>query len=96
MKLFYLVVGIANFVAILPLPYFYYELLRWLITAACVVMWVQAVEDGKRAWFLLIIPALGLWNPFFGTTMPRSSWLVLNIAAGFAFIAASKSRTLHE
>ena len=30
------------------------------------------------------------------STMARSSWLVLNIAAGVGFIAASKSGTLHE
>ena len=96
MRALYLATGIANFLAILPLPYGYYELLRWLVTIACIAMWVQAVEEGKRVWFFLIIPALGLWNPFFGATMARENWLLLNMVAGLAFMAASRSRTLHE
>ena len=95
-KTLYLATGIASFLAIIPLPYGYYELLRWLVTVACIAMWFQAVEEGKRAWFLLIIPALALWNPFFGATMARSEWLLLNIAAGIAFLAASRSDSLHR
>lgn len=96
MKTLYLTTGIANLLALLPLPYGYYGLLRWLVTVACVAMWFQAVDEGKRAWFLLIIPALALWNPFFGATMARSEWLLLNIAAGVAFLAASRSESLHR
>ena len=96
MRALYLATGVANFLAILPMPYGYYGLLRWLVSIACVAMWIQAFEEGKRVWFLLIIPAMALWNPFFGVTMERSAWLTLNIAAGVCFVLASRSETLHD
>ena len=94
MKFLYLITGIASFVAIGNLPYGYYEFLRWLITVAGISLALQANAEGKRTWLLLAIPAIALWNPFFGATMMKSSWLIFNLGAGVAFIAASANKGL--
>lgn len=94
MKYLYLVTGVASFVAIGNLPYDYYEFLRWLITVAGVSLAIQANKEGKRGWLFLAIPAVALWNPLFGATMMKSSWLIFNLGAGAAFIAASANKEL--
>ena len=94
MKFLFLGTGIASLVAIADLPYGYYEFLRWLITIAAIALTVRAGEEGNRGWLLLSIPAILLWNPFFGATMAKSSWFLFNLAAGIGFIAASRREEL--
>ena len=96
MKLLYLATGIASFVAIGNLPYGYYEFLRWLVTVAGIALALQARTEGKRAWLLFAIPAIALWNPFFGATMMKSSWLFFNLAAGAGFLAAAGNKDLNS
>ena len=95
MKFLYLITGIASFVAIGNLPYGYYEFLRWLITVSGIALALKANTEGKRAWLLFAIPAIALWNPFFGATMLKSSWLIFNLGAGAGFLAASANKELH-
>lgn len=94
MKVLYLVTGIASLLAIADLPYGYYEFLRWLITIAGIALAIQASSNDAKAWLLLAIPAIVLWNPFFGATMAKSSWLLFNLSAGVAFIVAFRSESL--
>lgn len=94
MKFLFLATGIASLIAITNLPYAYYELLRWLVTVASIALIVKSSEQGNRGWLILAIPALALWNPFFGATMAKSSWLIFNLGAGVGFIAASRAESL--
>jgi hypothetical protein len=96
MKYLYLVTGIASLLAIADLPYGYYEFLRWLVTIAGTALAIQASSNDAKAWLLLAIPAIVLWNPFFGATMDKSSWLLFNLSAGIAFIAAYRSKDLSD
>jgi hypothetical protein len=95
MKLLYLITGIASFVAIGNLPYGYFEFLRWLVTVAGIALALQARTEGKRAWLLLAVTAVAIWNPFFGATMMKSSWLIFNLSAGAGFLAASANKELN-
>lgn len=95
LKLLFLATGIASLIAIANLPFAYYELLRWLVTIASIALIVKSTEEGKRGWLLLAIPALALWNPFFGAEMAKSSWLIFNLGAGVGFIAASRTESLN-
>ena len=90
MKVLFLGTGVASLVAIADLPYGYYEFLRWLVTIAAIALTIRAGEGGNRGWLLLSIPAIALWNPFFGATMAKSSWLLFNFVAGVGFLAASR------
>ena len=90
MKFLFLATGIASLIAIMNLPFAFYELLRWLVTIASIALIVKSTEEGKRGWLLLAIPALVLWNPFFGATMAKSSWLIFNLVAGVGFLAAAR------
>lgn len=90
----YLIVGIANLVAVLDLPYGFYQMLRWLVSIAAIALTIHASSKNVLGWLLLSIPALLIWNPLFGLTMAKSSWLFFNIAAGIAFLAASKDERL--
>ncbi len=96
LKVLYLITGTASLVAIADLPFGYYELLRWLITVAGIALAIQSYNGNSRGWLFLAIPAVALWNPFFGATMAKSSWLVLNLAAGVGFISASRSDQLFD
>lgn len=95
MNYLYLITGIASLLAIFDLPYGYYEFLRWLISISSLALAIHCIRKDSRAWLFLAIPAIALWNPFFGATMLKSSWFFFNLAAGAAFIAASRSKTLN-
>ena len=94
MKVLFLGTGVASFLAIADLPYGYYEFLRWLITIAAISLTIRAGGEGNRGWLLLSIPAVALWNPFFGATMAKSSWLLFNLVAGVGFLAASRDESV--
>jgi hypothetical protein len=94
MRIGYVIAGVANLLAILDLPYGYYEALRWLVTIAAIALTIQASSRYARGWLLLSLPAFLIWNPFFGATMEKGSWFFLNVAAGLAFLATVKDERL--
>lgn len=94
MRILLLVAGVASLIAVANLPYSYYEMLRWLVTIACFALAFSATQTGRLVWLVLAIPAAIIWNPFFGLTMAKSSWLVFNLIAGAALIGASNDRLL--
>ena len=78
-------------IAIAPLPYGYYQLLR-LVVAACGI-WIAyfAWQDGKGAWALVLGVTVLVFNPLVPIHFDRQTWAVLNVVGALVFAAAGRA-----
>ena len=74
-------------IAIVPLPYGYYQLLR-LVVAVC-GLWIAYVawQDRKVAWALVIGVTILVFNPLIPIHFDRQTWSVLNVIGALVFAA---------
>ncbi len=87
--------AIALLVAILPLPYGYYMLLRVVVCAAAgFIAWKEYDLNGKRSnsysWIFGVIAAL--FNPLIPAHLFKLLWVVINIITALTFIGHFRLR----
>ena len=76
--------------AVLPLPYLYYQLLRIVITLSAAANAYKFYEDNQMAWVLVFGIIALIWNPIFPIYMDKSVWIILDfIGAGIFFFCGS-------
>lgn len=79
-------------IAVLPLPYGYYTLLRVIITFACAwlvfIEWDSAKSMTGWAWIFACMAAL--FNPIFEVHLTRGIWFFLDLGAAAVFVAYSR------
>ncbi len=87
------IIAYICFVAILPLPYTYYILLR---PAVCLGMIFLLVRDGKRLSndnkAICIVIAV-LFNPFFAIYLSKFVWIPIDLLSGFYLLRKYELRT---
>ena len=71
------------FLAILPLPYMYYEVLRVVICLGTIYMLISswAMLDNSAKTILIIIAFL--FNPFLPIYLSKMVWVVVDLVVGF-------------
>lgn len=80
-----LIATIMLLIAIAPLPYGYYQFLRWVICGIAVYIAVIAYRWGK-AWGTWIFSAIAvLFNPIFPIPLSREIWLPIDIIGSLLF-----------
>jgi hypothetical protein len=67
-------------IALLPLPYGYYELLRIVVCTAMIFLTVRAFQNGQQFWPWLFIAFALLYNPITSVSLGRPMWTVVNLA----------------
>lgn len=77
-----------SLVAVIPLPYGYYQLLRVVVfTTAAFLCWREYLDYGKIV--DLMVLALGtialVFNPFLPVELPRLVWMIANLLVAFVF-----------
>jgi hypothetical protein len=88
-KWVWIVPGVALLIAVLPLPYVYYALLRVLIAGfAAYFVWKEYEGNAKTVnSFVWIFGAIAvLFNPFFPIHLAKAIWAVVNIATAVYFL----------
>ena len=76
--------------AVLPLPYLYYQLLRIVVTLSAAANAYKFYEDNQMAWVLVFGIIALIWNPIFPIYMDKSVWIILDfIGAGIFFFCGS-------
>ena len=76
--------------AVLPLPYVYYQLLRIVVTLIAAVNAYKFYEDNQMAWVLVFGIIALIWNPIFPIYLDKSVWIILDfIGAGIFFFCGS-------
>ena len=75
-------------IAILPLPYGYYILLRWVVCISAIFSAWVANELGKKSWlFLMAIIAL-LFNPLVPIHLDKGTWVIIDFIAAILFLVS--------
>jgi hypothetical protein len=83
----YLIPAAMMLVALLPLPYGYYQLLRVVTLVAAGWIAVGAWQGNRLAWAIVFGLLALLYNPFAPIHFERETWQILN-AAGAALFGA--------
>lgn len=88
MRLIWFVPIVALLIALMPLPYGYYILLRWLVCAAA--LWAVYVDwevSGKSVstWTILMAVVAVLFNPIAPIFMDRAVWAFVDVGVAGMF-----------
>jgi hypothetical protein len=79
---------VALLIAILPLPYAFYPGLRGLVCGSALYLLFQ-MHSKKIAktnnWLILFAGMAILYNPLFPVFLPKSAWVVINLATAYIF-----------
>jgi len=80
-----LIAAIMLLIAIAPLPYGYYQFLRWIVCGVAVYIAVSAYGwDKKWATWTFIAVAV-LFNPIFPIHLSREVWFPIDIVGSLLF-----------
>ena len=73
-------------VAVLPLPYEYYMILRLVIPIFCIIITVNEFKKTRYVPVRYIFLGLAvLYNPFLPVHLTKELWIILNLLSGCAF-----------
>ena len=72
-------------IALLPLPYFYYQLLRIVVTVVASIYAYKFYEDNQMPKVIIFGIIALIWNPIFPIYMDKSVWMILDIVGATVF-----------
>jgi len=75
-------------IAILPLPYGYYILLRWIISSSAIFLAWVANELGKKFWLFLMIIIVLLFNPIAPIHLDKGTWVIIDLIVAILFFTS--------
>ena len=74
--------------ALLPFPYGYYVLLRWVVTvAAMVIVLMSPGQAFASGWKICLIVVALLFNPLIPVHLRRDAWAVIDLLVAGVFVA---------
>lgn len=78
-------------IAILPLPYGYYTLLRWVVCLSAIFSaWVFGGLEKKSWLFLMTVIAL-LFNPIAPVHLDKGTWVIIDFIVAILFLTSIKN-----
>ncbi len=90
MKIIWFASSIALLIAVLPLPYGYYMLLRLLITASAAYVAYKNFNKEIPTWGVVFVAVAMLFNPVYLVHFDKALWAILDIAVAALFFINSK------
>lgn len=82
----WIVPSIMALIALAPLPYDYYTLLRILICgSAAFIAWRESQFATKRVWFWVFVVTAVAFNPFAPVHLSRDIWFFIDIGVAGMF-----------
>ena len=72
-------VGVAMTLALFPLPYGYYSVMRWVVGGACAWLAIETHRSSNKEWAWVWGILSGIYNPIFPVHSNREIWAVVNI-----------------
>ena len=79
--------------AVLPLPYGYFMLLRLVVTASATYVAYENFVKGIANWGVIFVVIALLFNPFYVVHFDKAIWAVIDlIVAGLFFINSRTNR----
>jgi hypothetical protein len=80
--------AVLAIIAVFPLPIGYYGFLRFALCAAGVVLAIVALRSTQPGWLALAIPMVVLWAPSTWLSLPRETWIALDVLVAAALVGA--------
>ena len=74
--------------AIPDLPYGYYGLLRWVVTASAIFLVWVAYQLGKKFWLFLMGFVALLFNPLIPIHLDKEIWVVIDFIVAILFLVS--------
>jgi len=88
-KIIYLAPIVSLLIAIPPMPYVYYQLLRWLICGCSAYIAFQSYEQNNFSKTTIVFAFLAiLYNPINPIYLFKEAWIIINILTIIAFMAS--------
>lgn len=79
------IVAIMLFMAMLPLPYGYYQFLRWVVCGVAIYIAVQAYK-WKKVWGTWVFGAIAiLFNPLSPIYLTKEIWQPIDVVCALLF-----------
>jgi hypothetical protein len=72
---------VAVGIALLPMPYGYYQAMRWVVAVACIALALHFHSVNTHGWQWIWLAMGGIYNPIVPIHATREFWLVLNLIA---------------
>ncbi|MBC8489673.1 MAG: hypothetical protein H8D45_26945 [Bacteroidetes bacterium] len=72
-------------IAIAPLPYAYYTLLRWVVTAVSGYSVYLSFTEDSKGWAFVFVTIAILFNPIVPFYMDKSAWIIFDIVTAMLF-----------
>jgi len=80
-----LIIAIMLLVAVAPLPYGYYQLLRWFTCAVAAFIVVKSYQ-WKKTWAVWLFGAIAvLFNPIFPIHLTKEIWQPIDVVSAVLF-----------
>jgi len=89
-----IVVAVMLFVAFSPLPYSYYQILRWVVAISSGLLAYAAFNSNKNVWGWIFIASLVLFNPVASIHFERETWQLLNLVVGSVYLISIKKLSI--
>lgn len=83
-----LLAAVFLFLALAPLPYGYYTLLRLVVFGVTAYGAFRAVETGQTAWFLVLAVLALLFNPVLPVPLGRELWRPIDAIAAIVVLVS--------
>lgn len=86
------------FLALAPLPFGYYVLLRFVVCGFALYMAYLAWSTRRALHWTIVVPAIvsALFNPFIPIYLNRPIWNLIDVIVGAGFLVAAIARSLAE
>ena len=79
------IVAVLLLIALIPLPYAYYQLLRIVVTIAASIYAFYFYTDNQMPKVIIFGIIAIIWNPIFPIYMDKSVWMILDIVGATVF-----------
>lgn len=86
-----IVLAILLLLCLAPMPYGYYELVRFVAMAVFVILGYLAFKEKKEILGLIYIFLALLFQPFFKVALGREIWNVVDVVVAVGLIVSLKS-----
>ena len=79
------IVAVLLLIALLPLSYAYFQLLRIVVTIVAAIYAYSFYEDNQMPKVIIFGIIAIIWNPIFPIYMDKSVWMILDIVGATVF-----------
>lgn len=91
-----IVAGVAAIIAVFPMQYGYYQIMRIVVTGAAVFGAYHAYHANNTGWVWILGGIAVLFNPIIPIHLSRESWFLPDLVAGALLIAAALKLKFHK